>query len=75
MSELVTDYLEQALPLPFRLRARVHLLLCPACRRYFAQMRQTARLLGGQSLPPPSDVVEADLLARLNRGEGPTPPE
>ena len=48
MSELVTDYLERALPLRTWLGARWHLFLCPACRRYYEQMRQTIRLLAGR---------------------------
>lgn len=47
MSELVTDYMDGALPWHVRLKARVHLLLCHACRRYFDQMRKTVRLLSG----------------------------
>ena len=55
MSELATDYLEGALPWHARLRARLHLLLCHACRRYFDQMRRTVRFLGQapHSAPPP----------------------
>ena len=34
MSELVTDYLERALPLHRRLRVRIHLLRRAACRNF-----------------------------------------
>ena len=73
MSELVTDYLERALPLRTRLDARWHLLLCPACRRYYEQMRQTIRLLAGSRLPPPEPAVEAGLLASLGGARDPPP--
>ena len=53
MSELVTDYLERALPLRTRVDVRWHLFRCPACQRYYAQMRQTVRLLSGVRPRPP----------------------
>jgi predicted anti-sigma-YlaC factor YlaD len=73
MSELVTDYLERALPLRVWAAARWHLALCPACRRYYAQMRQTIRLLGRHRLRPPDPATEAGLLASL-RASGDPPP-
>lgn len=73
MSELVTDYLERTLPPRDWLGARWHLFLCPACRRYYEQMRRTIRLLGGRRLPPPDPATEADLLTNLrNRGDPPS---
>lgn len=69
MSELVTDYLERALPLRGRVGARTHLALCPACRRYYAQMRQTIGLLAAGSLPPPAPQAEARVVARLRDAE------
>ena len=74
MSELVTDYLERTLPPRVRLRAGWHLLLCPACRRYYAQMRQTIRLLAGGRRPSPAAAAEAAVLARL-RDSGEAPPD
>ena len=46
VTELVSDYVERALPLRGRLAVRLHLLRCDACRRYIDQMRKTVRLLG-----------------------------
>jgi len=64
MAELVTPYVEGALPLRTRLAARFHLVLCEACRRYFAQMRRTIRFL--RSGPPPSAPRnENDILAAI----------
>jgi anti-sigma factor RsiW len=62
VSELVTGYLEQTLPLLTRLGIRWHLAQCPACRRYVAQMRQTIRLLGATSFPPPAPETESRML-------------
>jgi anti-sigma factor RsiW len=44
--ELVTDYLEDALPPEARLRVELHLATCPGCLAYLDQMRGTVRLLG-----------------------------
>lgn len=72
MSELVTDYLEQALPVRARAGVRWHLLLCPACRTYFAQMRGTVRLLA--RLPPrPPAASLTRLLGRLPQGQADDP--
>jgi anti-sigma factor RsiW len=42
--ELVTDYLEDALPEPERERFEAHLAECEGCRRYMEQMRATIEL-------------------------------
>jgi anti-sigma factor RsiW len=44
--ELVTDYLEGALPEETRQRLENHLSGCDGCTRYLEQMRQTIRLTG-----------------------------
>ena len=44
--ELVTDYLENRLPEPERIRFEAHLGLCSGCRTYLEQMRLTVRALG-----------------------------
>jgi predicted anti-sigma-YlaC factor YlaD len=62
VSELVTGYLEQTLPLRTRLGVRWHLAQCVACRRYVVQMRQTIRLLGAASFPPPGPETESRML-------------
>ena len=73
MSELVTDYLERTLPLRTRLDARWHLFWCPACQRYYTQMRQTVRLLAGARLREPAPAAEAGMLASLrDSGDPPT---
>jgi anti-sigma factor RsiW len=55
LAELVTPYLEGALPLRARLAARLHLFLCEACRRYVEQMRRTIRFMGSGPPPPPPE--------------------
>ena len=44
--ELVTDYLEGALPLGELDRLEAHLAGCEGCTRYLAQLRTTIRLTG-----------------------------
>lgn len=65
MSEIATDYMEGKLPLVRRLRARRHLLLCEACRRYYDQLRRTVALLAGGGRTPPPAAVEDKILAAV----------
>jgi anti-sigma factor RsiW len=53
--ELVTEYLEGALPPAERARFERHLGVCPGCVTYVAQIRQTVRLVGnlGEVVLPP----------------------
>jgi len=44
--ELITDYLEDALPADVHTRVEEHLSVCEGCTRYLAQMRETIRLTG-----------------------------
>jgi anti-sigma factor RsiW len=44
--ELVTDYLEDALPRSARRRFERHLAGCPHCTEYLTQMRATIKLAG-----------------------------
>jgi anti-sigma factor RsiW len=53
--ELITDYLEGALPEDDRRRLEAHLETCPGCTEYLAQMRSIAGSLAGlreESIPP-----------------------
>ena len=65
LSEIVTDYLEGALPLPDRVRFEAHVADCPACRRYLEQMRRTVAALGRVPPEPIPPAVEAELLDRF----------
>jgi anti-sigma factor RsiW len=54
MVRMFTDYLEDALPLPERLRFEEHLSLCDGCTGYLDQMREiaeSARGLSEEQLP------------------------
>jgi anti-sigma factor RsiW len=44
--ELITDYLEEALPPEDRRRVEQHLATCDGCTAYLEQMRETIRLTG-----------------------------
>jgi anti-sigma factor RsiW len=53
--EVITDYLEGALPDRDRVRFEAHLAECDACREYVAQFEQTIALSGRvepEQLPP-----------------------
>jgi anti-sigma factor RsiW len=65
--ELVTDYLEGALPAAERARFDAHIAVCAGCGTYLEQMRQTIRATGElteESVPQPA----MDELLRLFRG-------
>ena len=55
--ELITDYLEGALPAPERARFERHIAVCDGCHAYLDQMRQTIGALG--RLPPESLSADA----------------
>jgi anti-sigma factor RsiW len=63
LTELVTDYLEDALPAAERTRFEAHLAECEGCRRYLAQMRATVDITGAlprlQGTPPMDALLEA----------------
>jgi anti-sigma factor RsiW len=65
LSEIVTDYLEGAMPASDRARFDHHLALCPECRRYVEQMRQTVAALGRVPDEPIPAEIEAKLLERF----------
>lgn len=57
--ELVTDYLEGALPANDRLDFERHLVWCSWCRDYLEQMRRTIELTGeADTSEPPSPLRE-----------------
>jgi predicted anti-sigma-YlaC factor YlaD len=52
--ELVTDYFEDRMILPERMRFEEHLAVCGPCRTYLHQMRETIKLTGAlkeESIP------------------------
>ncbi len=53
--EIVTDYLEDALPPAERERFERHLAVCDGCTAYMAQMKQTIEAVGRideEAIPP-----------------------
>ena len=60
--ELVTDYLEGALPLPDRGRFEAHLLDCDDCPVYLEQMRFTIRAVGALSEARVSEAAKDEML-------------
>lgn len=41
--QTLSDFLERRMPFRERLRLRMHLWMCPICRRYFRQFRRIFR--------------------------------
>jgi anti-sigma factor RsiW len=44
--EVITDYLEGALPERDRIRFEEHLAICESCREYVAQLERTMEVVG-----------------------------
>lgn len=61
--ELVTDYLEEALPLEERTRFELHLNYCESCRTYVRQMRQVLASAGRLEEESMSPEARSALLA------------
>lgn len=61
--ELVTDYLEGAMPAEDRHRFEAHLDGCTGCRRYLAQMRRTIGLVGEVRAEDLPAEMQDDLIA------------
>jgi predicted anti-sigma-YlaC factor YlaD len=59
--ELVSDYLDGELDPETGRRVEEHLALCPACRAYVEQVRDTVRALGCM----PADGLPEDAVAEL----------
>lgn len=60
--EHITDYLSHALAAGDRARFEKHLLTCPPCTAYLAQMRTTIELAGELKEQPPIETVKGELL-------------
>lgn len=64
--ELITDYLDGALPAGERARFEAHLAECDGCTAYFESLRLTVDTLG--ALPsPPADPHAREVLLRAFR--------
>jgi anti-sigma factor RsiW len=67
--EVITDYLEGAMPGPERERFEAHLEECPYCVNYLEQMRETIETLGQLTEESLSPHARDDLLKAF-RGWG-----
>jgi anti-sigma factor RsiW len=65
--ELVTDYLEDALPAGDRARFEAHLADCPHCHEYLEQMRATITALGRIEAGSLEPEMRDDLVALYRR--------
>ena len=63
--ELLTDYLEDALPSAAAAEVTGHLRACPDCATYLTEMRETIRVLGSLPAQPPSEQVRRRLQDRF----------
>ena len=61
--ELVTDYLENAMPPDERQRFEEHLAICPGCVTYVEQVRQTVAATGELREESLSPAARDELLA------------
>ena len=65
--ELVTDYLEGALPRRDRRRFERHLAGCPNCTEYLAQIRATIKITSRITPDDLSPHMQADFIALYRR--------
>ncbi len=61
--ELLTDYLEGALPADVHRAVEHHLAHCDSCTAYLQQLRTTVAVLGYLDPPPLDEGVRDDLVA------------
>jgi anti-sigma factor RsiW len=71
--ELVTDYLEDALPLEERERFEEHLTICEGCVNYLDQMRMTIALTGRLRVDDLSAEVTAGLIGAFRNWHANSP--
>jgi anti-sigma factor RsiW len=65
--EIITDYLEGTLPARDRARFDTHLMTCPPCREYVAEMHTTLRLTGRLTVESISPATRDQLLRAFRR--------
>ncbi len=65
VAEVITEYLEGAMPWSTRIRFHMHLGLCNACRNYLKQMKYTVQTLGKLPTDPISPEVREALLRQF----------
>jgi len=60
--EILTDFLEGAMPPAERIRLEQHLAMCEGCMNYLEQLRTSIHLLGGLDSDAVPPAVVAELL-------------
>ena len=65
--ELISDYIEGALPRGDRRRLEAHLAACEHCTEYLAQMRMTIRLTGRLRSGDLTPQMQDELVALYRR--------
>lgn len=78
VTELVTSYLDKRMPFAQRMSFRMHIAMCPPCRRYLRQVRATIALTGKMPAEPiPAEVRDelARALAAMARSRDAAPVE
>lgn len=76
VAEIVTDYLEGAMPWWDQLRFHLHLGLCRGCRNYLKQMKETIHTLGKLPSQAVPEEIRQEMIKRFrnwNRGNRSTP--
>lgn len=68
--QLVTEYLEGRMPAETRVRFERHVAICPPCRGFLSQMRETLRLSGQISEESLSPEKRDHILAAFRDWEG-----
>jgi NMD protein affecting ribosome stability and mRNA decay len=69
---LVTSFLDKRMPIRQRMSFRMHIAMCPHCRRYLRQMKATVKVSGRlpvETIPPEVRDALAEALARMSRGD------
>lgn len=69
--ELITDYLDEALPERERVRFEAHLAECDGCAGYLDDMRRIVKTLHTTPEPPPDPATRDALLRAFQDLRGP----
>jgi anti-sigma factor RsiW len=62
ITELITDYVEGVMPFTDRMSFRMHIAMCPPCKRYVEQMKLTVETTGQLPSEPLPEHVESELM-------------
>ena len=73
VTDLVTNYVEGALPKNERLAFEQHVAICPPCRAYFAQMRTVVQVAGSLHEDDLPESVRANLVSAFRRWKSEEP--